>query len=132
MSRPGHVRNAVHDVIRSGIRHNWSIDDLVAILERDGPVADFSSVFRAVTQLERIGAVQRVNLGDGKGHYELPSNHHEHILCERCGVVAGVEDCRLQDVQRAVEEMTGFRVTGHSVVFRGLCGLCAHADNVRP
>lgn len=124
MVRPSHVRDAIFTIIGRGDRHDWSIDDLVSAVHAEGIESEFSSVFRAVRQLERAGMIQGVDLGDGKARYEVLSEHHEHVLCTRCGAVAGVGGCNLAEMQRAAESMTGFVVTGHRVLFHGLCGSC--------
>lgn len=131
MVRPSHVRNAVYTIIDRGNRHDWSIDDLVSSVRDEGISCEFSSVFRAVRQLERAGMIQGVDLGDGKAHYEVLSAHHEHVLCTQCGKVAGVEGCNLAELQRLAETKTGFMVTGHAVLFQGLCGACAVGTSSR-
>lgn len=131
MVRPSHIRDAVYAIISRGNRHDWSIDDLVAAVRTDGLAAEFSSVFRSVRQLEQAGMIQSVDLGDGKAHYEVLSEHHEHVRCMQCGAVAGVQGCNVAELQRMAESMTGFVVTGHQVLFHGLCGPCAHHKGAR-
>jgi len=58
--------------------------------------------------MEREGLVNRIDLGDGKVHYELSHEHHEHIRCEGCGRVAEVPGCVLEDAAAAVRNSTGF------------------------
>ena len=87
--------------------------------------ADYSSVFRAVTLLEREGTVDRIDLGEGRARFEVRDGHHEHIRCERCGRVDEVPGCVLDDVVAQTQAMTGFTVTSHKVVFAGVCRDCA-------
>ena len=125
MARPSHVRDAVREVIADSSRHDWSIDDLTAELAARGVAADFSSVFRALAFLETEGAVSRVELGDGKARFEPTHGHHEHVRCESCGAVAAVPGCLLEAARPQVERQTGFSITGHSLLFTGLCSECA-------
>lgn len=113
------------DLLVASGRHDWSIEDLVAGLAERGVEADFSTVFRALTRLESDGAARRVVLGDGKARYEAAGEHHEHIRCERCGTVGEVPGCVVSDALPRVQRATGFRLTGHQVVFSGLCPRCA-------
>jgi Fur family transcriptional regulator, ferric uptake regulator len=126
MARPSHVRDAVRAVIGESSRHDWSIDELTAELGARGVAADFSSVFRALAFLEDEGAVSRVELGDGKARFEPTHGHHEHVRCESCGAVAAVPGCLLEAARPEVEHKTGFSITGHSLLFTGLCSECAH------
>jgi Fe2+ or Zn2+ uptake regulation protein len=122
MARPSHIRPALVEVLSQGDRHDWTIDALQQAVAERGVPADFSSVFRALRQLERDGAVARIDLGDGKARFEAVAEHHEHVRCERCGAVEAVPGCLVQE--SVVERQTGFAVTGHTVVFAGVCPRC--------
>jgi Fe2+ or Zn2+ uptake regulation protein len=125
MARPSHVRTAIAELVAGSARHDWTIDDVVVELEGRGVEADFSSVFRGLARLADEGAVQRVELGDGKARFEATRAHHEHVRCERCGAVGEIPGCLVDRVVPAVEEQTGFAVTGHRLLFSGLCATCA-------
>ena len=125
MARPSHVRSAIAELIAASPRHDWTIDDVAAELRACGMDADYSSVFRGLSRLADDGAVQRVELGDGKARFEATRAHHEHVRCERCGAVGEVSGCLVDRVVPAVEAETGFAVTGHRLLFSGLCGACA-------
>jgi Fe2+ or Zn2+ uptake regulation protein len=106
-------------------RHLWSIDQLhEAVVETLG-AADYSTVFRAVAGLEREGRITRLDLGDGKVHFELAEAHHEHVRCDVCGRVVEVPGCVLDDASAAVKSSTGFTVTSHQLLFTGICPDCA-------
>jgi Fe2+ or Zn2+ uptake regulation protein len=111
----------------SDSRHLWSIDELHAAVVKALGDADYSTVFRAVSGLERDGSIRRIDLGDGKVHYELSDTHHEHIRCDDCGRVVEVPGCVLEDASSAVNSSTGFRVTSHQLLFSGICPACASA-----
>jgi len=109
-------------VLARGERHDWTIDELRNALAERGTRADFSSVFRALQQLETEGRVLRIDLGDGKARFEAVAEHHEHVRCERCGAVEAVPGCLVEE--SVVERRTGFAVTGHRVLFAGICPRC--------
>jgi Fe2+ or Zn2+ uptake regulation protein len=125
MARPSPVRDAVAALIADSGRHDWSIEALLATLGERGVEADFSSVFRALARLEADGSVRRVELGDGKARYEAAGEHHEHVRCERCGAVGEVPGCIVDEAVPRVQKLTGFRVTGHQVLFSGVCPQCS-------
>lgn len=107
-------------------RHDWTIENLREALAGRGVRADFSSVFRALERLERNGEVLRLDLGDGKARFEPVGEHHEHVRCERCGAVEAVPGCVVEEA--VVERRTGFTVTGHRVLFAGICPRCREAS----
>ena len=124
MPRPSHVRDAIRDRLGVQAHHAWAIDELQDDLKQAGVPADYSSVFRALVWLEQQGGAQRVDLGDGKARYEAVGAHHEHVQCERCGDVAVVPGCVVEEATKEIERSTGFRVQDHRLVLTGLCPSC--------
>jgi Fe2+ or Zn2+ uptake regulation protein len=115
----------VRDLLLGGSQHAWSLDELLDQVRRDIGSADYSTVFRAVAFLEEQGRVQRVELGDGRSRWEQAETHHDHVRCTDCGRVAPLRGaCRLADADQELSDATGFRISGHSLVFTGLCPDC--------
>jgi Fe2+ or Zn2+ uptake regulation protein len=127
MAPPSPVRDQVRLLFSTPGRHEWSIDELQQAVSASRGGADYSSVFRAVSGMEKDGLVDRIDLGDGKAHFELRESHHEHIKCDSCGRVVGVTGCILENAASAVEKDTGFSVTSHQLLFSGICPACAGA-----
>jgi Fur family transcriptional regulator, ferric uptake regulator len=124
MARPSHVRDSVRELLERSDRHDWSIEDLHSGILAAGLSADYSSVFRAVTWLEQHGVIAQVSLGDSRVRYELAGRHHDHVRCDECGAVSSLPNCLLERAEARVEKGTGFAVTGHHLVFSGLCPAC--------
>lgn len=128
MPRPSPVTDEVRRLLENQDQHAWSIEDLhEAVRSRLGS-ADYSSVFRAVSVLERQGILDRIDLGDGHARFEVHNDHHEHIRCESCGRIQEVPGCVLDDASAQVQTLTGYKVTSHRVVFGGLCRACSPAS----
>ena len=128
VARPSPVSDQVKLLFSAGNnKHLWSIDELHRAVVHVLGAADFSTVFRAVSGLERDGLIKRIDLGDGKVHYELSDEHHEHIRCDDCGRVAQIAGCVLEGASSAVTKSTGFKVTSHQLLFSGVCPDCESA-----
>jgi Fur family ferric uptake transcriptional regulator len=127
MARPSHVRDAVSELVSGSDRHAWTLEDAHGALGSNGVDADPSSVFRALVHLSEAGALERVELGDGRARFERAGSHHEHIVCSKCGEVAEVPGCLIDRAVPEVEKRTGFSVTGHSLTFTGRCADCGEA-----
>jgi Fe2+ or Zn2+ uptake regulation protein len=125
VARPPHIRNAVAELIAGSSRHDWSIEEIGAELAERGLRADFSSLYRAVEALVADGTLRRVELGTSGSRFERAADHHEHVRCERCGAVAGISTCVVEQAVPTVERLTGFAVSGHEILFRGVCPDCA-------
>lgn len=122
---------AVTTVMADGGQHAWTLDDMrAALIDRAMPV-DASSVFRAVQRLESDGVIRRLELSDGKSHFELADEHHDHLRCDACGALAAVPCGVLDTMLSAVERQTGFAVTGHQLVLTGKCHQCTEARVTR-
>jgi Fur family ferric uptake transcriptional regulator len=118
------VRDAVAELMQGAEHRAWSVEELLAEVRTTGHRTNWSSIFRAVVALERAGAVQRVDLGDGRHRYEVTGEHHEHIRCLRCGRVTEIAGCLLEGAATHVRRLTGFDVTDHRLVLQGVCGEC--------
>jgi len=127
MPRPSPVTDVVRSLFESGARHSWSLTELhESACERLGD-ADYSTVFRAVTAMERDGVLVRIEVGDGKARYERREEHHDHVRCNSCGKVEEVPGCSLREAEVAAQSSTGFAIAGHQLIFTGLCPDCAPA-----
>jgi len=86
-----------------------------------------ASVYRVLEELEQIGFVQRVGVGQSMVRYE-PVNHgpghHHHLVCDRCGRLEPFADDALEQAIAQLSEKVPFRVAEHEVVLRGACTAC--------
>jgi len=124
IARPSHIQPALAKLLESGDRHDWSIEALTTSLAEGGVSADFSSVYRALRRMVAEGSVSEVELGDGKARFEPAGEHHEHVLCDGCGMVSAVPGCLVERVVPTVERETGFAITAHQLLFSGRCPAC--------
>jgi Fur family ferric uptake transcriptional regulator len=87
-----------------------------------------ASVYRNLEELERLGLVQRVEIGQAMVRYERVSGqaeHHHHLVCDECGLVMPFSDPGLE---RAIETLSGrvpLAVSEHEIVLHGSCRDCA-------
>ncbi len=84
------------------------------------PEVGLVTIYRTLDLLSEIGAVRRLDLGDGP-RYELAENHHHHLVCESCGDVSEFEECPL-DLRRL--RGMDFEVSSHTLEIYGRCGTC--------
>ena len=80
------------------------------------------TIYRTLDLLCEIGAVRRLDLGDG-ARYELGAEHHHHLICEECGTVAEFEECPI-DLKALPMPGDGFEASSHSVEVYGRCAGC--------
>lgn len=127
MGRRPRVPGELLALMKAEAHHTWTLDELHSGLGMAGVKADFSTVFRAVAKLEGEGAVGRLELDDGRTHFELRSDHHDHLRCLACGEVTAVPCGLLDSSLAAIAQATGFTVSDHHLVLTGTCARCARA-----
>jgi Fe2+ or Zn2+ uptake regulation protein len=125
MPRPSPVTDSVRTLITGSDQHLWTLDELHDQVRTHVPSANFSSILRAVGALEKAGLLDRIDVADGKSRYESRQLHHEHVRCSSCGRIEEVPGCVVEGAAATVRDSTGFLVTGHQLLFTGLCGSCA-------
>ena len=89
--------------------------------------ADRASVYRSVALFERLGIIQRLQIG-WKYKLELSDafhHHHHHLTCRRChSVIPLPEDRMLEERLRLLAAGQRFRMQDHQLEIQGLCDNC--------
>jgi len=87
-----------------------------------------ASVYRILDELEHLGLVQRVEIGQAMVRYERAGGgeeHHHHLVCDACGLVMPFSDPGLERAIRSLSERVPLAVAEHEIVLRGACRDCA-------
>ncbi|MEM7252586.1 MAG: transcriptional repressor, partial [Pseudomonadota bacterium] len=75
-----------------------------------------------LSQFNDAGLVSKHNFEDGHAVFELDSGeHHDHIVCLKCGRIVEFFDDELEQRQREVTESLGFAMKYNSVVLYAEC-----------
>jgi Fur family ferric uptake transcriptional regulator len=89
---------------------------------------DRASIYRTIALFEKIGIVQRLQIG-WKYKLELSdafSHHHHHLTCSNCGRTTALpEDDELESRLRQLSRGLQFTPQDHQIEIRGLCSNCA-------
>jgi Fur family transcriptional regulator, ferric uptake regulator len=127
MARKARISAAILELMRSGERHAWTLEELHSSLASKGAATDFSSVFRAAEKLGSDGLVRKLLLEDGRARFELVGAHHDHLYCMRCRAIVPIP-CVIEAADFAVlERATGAAIIEHHLVLTGICRACRKA-----
>ena len=85
-----------------------------------------ATVYRTLKLLADSGLAKAVEFGDGALRYEIlyGQSHHDHLICESCGVNVEVVDPAIERLQEEVARRHGFALTGHKLYLYGICPEC--------
>jgi Fur family ferric uptake transcriptional regulator len=87
-----------------------------------------ASVYRILDELEGLGLVQRVEIGQAMVRYERvceQEEHHHHLVCDECGVVIPFSDPALERAISSLSERVPLAVSEHEIVIHGACRECS-------
>ena len=105
----------------TSVRH-VSAEDVYKLLLENGEEIGLATVYRVLTQFEDAGLVARHHFEGGHSVFELsPDQHHDHIVCVKCGKVEEFNDVEIERRQKMIAESLGFELTDHDLNMYGLC-----------
>ncbi|WP_109714061.1 Fur family transcriptional regulator [Faecalicatena contorta] len=114
---------------RSG--SHMAAEDIYELIREKYPEIGLATVYRTLQLLLEMQLVDRINLDDGCVRYEIghlfegdTKHNHHHLICRVCGQVLPFEDDLLEELERHIEEDTGFHILDHQLKFYGHCKDC--------
>lgn len=117
-------RVAILGALHEGRKH-VTAQELFEIVNRTHPEIGFATVYRFLRELADHEFVTEVRMGGLPARYELtPQAHHDHLTCQRCGVICEFENKNIEKLQLQVAEHFGFQLTGHILELYGVCPSC--------
>jgi Fur family transcriptional regulator, ferric uptake regulator len=125
--RRGGARRAILELLDEQPCALSAVEIEQALLQRKREVSR-ASVYRVMDELEEIGLVQRVEIGQGMVRYEPVRHgpgHHHHLVCDRCGRLQPFTDDGLERAIRRLSDRLPLQVSEHEIVIHGACETCA-------
>ena len=118
-------RMKILDILEgSGARH-LSAEDVYKVLLEMGEDIGLTTVYRVLTQFEAAGLVKRHHFEGGHSVFELnQGDHHDHILCVKCGRVDEFVDEIIEQHQKDIATRLGYELTDHCLYMYGICSQC--------
>lgn len=118
-------RRKILEVMESRTSRHMSAEDIYRLLLEADEDVGLATVYRVLTQFESAGLVTKHHFEGGHSVYELDQgNHHDHILCVKCGKVEEFVDEVIEARQRDIAEKAGFSMTDHCLYIYGVCAEC--------
>lgn len=131
-------RLLVLEVLADHRDKHMTAEDIYELVKEDYPEIGLATIYRTVQLLREMQLVDRINLDDGCLRYEISDmfdgetkHHHHHLICKTCGKVVPFEEDLLDELERLVEQETGFHVSDHELKFYGQCQECRKRQDNR-
>ena len=120
-------RALVMDAVRSLHGTHPTSADIYEIVHAEHPHVSRATVYRNLGVLAERGEILRVEVPNGADRYDLRATPHYHLKCQACGCVLDADMPYHADLADELTDTHGFRVTGHTILFTGLCAVCRAA-----
>lgn len=113
-------RERIYEVVRASGEHP-SAQMVYDTLRTEMPRLSLGTVYRNLHQMAQDGRLRE--LGGPVARFDAVLPPHTHIRCVRCGQVADLTLPYDPALDREAGE-GGWAVTGHDLVFNGVCPAC--------
>jgi Fur family ferric uptake transcriptional regulator len=116
---------AIVDAVLNCEAHCTS-DEVLELVKPGYPEISPAHVRRTLRLLCDLGIATRMHVG-GREVYEHIhlGEHHDHLICLRCGKILEFSDDQIEDRQIRQAQQAGFHPLVHRLEIRGLCAECA-------
>ncbi|HEV3137055.1 MAG TPA: transcriptional repressor [Pirellulales bacterium] len=109
-------------------RHDhFDAEDLILHLSRVSKNRQVSrpTVYRTLAELVDAGLLRSMTLG-GRTVYEHDYGYpqHDHLHCQKCNKLIEFKSDEVARIGEALAQEYQFRVTGHRLIFSGICADC--------
>ncbi len=100
------------------------IEELLEEVRKVEPSVGYVTVYRTLLLLKECGLAHQRHFGDGQSLYEKAGEHHDHMICIKCGAISEFEDDRIEDVQEEIARSRNCKIVSHRHEIYGCCAKC--------
>lgn len=115
-------RQIIFEIFASSDDH-VAVDELLARVQREMPGVGYATVYRALRLFLDAGVALERHFSDGQTRYEPAhvDQHHDHLICTRCGHIFEFEDELIEERQALVAAQHGLSLASHRHEIYGDC-----------
>lgn len=122
-------RRAILQALMASRSHPTVEELTVAVQAHQSDVAE-STVYRFMDDLERLGVVDHVRLGQGPAVYYFADDTHHHLICVSCSRIIEVPDRIFATLRRRLRNDFAFELRPRHLAVTGHCQRCTASDLV--
>jgi len=119
-------RNAIIEAFARASEH-LTVDELYERARQLDPKVGYTTVWRTLKLLESLGLASSQKFHDGQTRYEYVSSkqHHDHLICTKCGLLQEFFNPKIEEIQKQVAKAHKFQITSHKMELYGYCMKCS-------
>ena len=110
------------------LREHPTADEIYARVREKLPRISMGTVYRNLEILANSGLIRKLDPGLPQMRFEGNMDEHYHITCTQCGKIEdapiGPLKNTVEDLEKALGNMTKHGIFGHKLEFIGLCKEC--------
>jgi len=114
-------RELIYEALRQTEQHPTA-EMIYQWLKPANPSLSLGTVYRNLSLLADEGAIRRMAFPVER--YDAKTMPHPHFCCDQCGAVYDLHLPYDAELDRQALLASGHDVTGHEVVFHGICTKC--------
>ncbi|HCU25669.1 MAG TPA: transcriptional repressor [Deltaproteobacteria bacterium] len=100
------------------------IEELLEEVRKIEPSIGYVTVYRTLMLLKEVGLAHQRHFGEGKSLFEKAGDHHDHMICIKCGAINEFEDSRIERFQEQIAKRINFKIVSHRHEIYGCCSKC--------
>lgn len=100
------------------------IEELLQEVRKVEPSIGYVTVYRTLLLLKDCGLAHQRHFGEGQSLFENAGEHHDHMICIKCGKIVEFEDDRIEVLQEETCKKFNFRMVSHRHEIYGACSSC--------
>ena len=116
-------RDAILDVFLAATGHVTS-EQIFNQVRSLHPNIGYTTVYRTMKLLCDAGLASERHFDDAITRYEIAHEHHDHLVCVRCGKIVEFECDLIESAQERIAKQYGFRILRHRHELYGHCPDC--------
>jgi len=116
-------REAILEVFLN-LKGHTTGEELYQRVRDEHPNIGYTTVYRTMKILCEAGLAIERHFDDGVTRYEIEHEHHDHLVCVRCGKIVEFECEMIESAQEAIVKKYGFRLLRHRHELYGHCEDC--------
>ena len=109
------------------IDEHLNAEEIHDVVKKDYPESNIgiATIYRTLSFLEEANLITSISFGtDGKKYEANKDEHHDHLICTKCGKIIEFVDEEIEKKQEQIAKKNGFTITSHSMQIFGICADC--------